>query len=246
MVLSNDQVEALKSSVLDKEDSDLSFFDNLPKRPSSNAVKDPKKRWPRGEVRYRFDSKLARNEQDKIRRNLRVLGSKLSGCIKFIEETSPTGIFVTNKNKGCYSQVGYIGREYTLNLQSRGCMSDGTIQHEFLHALGLYHHQSRSDRDQYIKIIEGNIENNRRSQFNKYGRNFINSYGLPYDYNSVMHYHDTAFGKKDRGRSRTTIQTLDGSYQDTIGQRGGASDGDIELVKRAYGCKEGYPTFFLL
>ena len=33
------------------------------------------------------------------------------------------------------------------------CDRTATVQHEFLHALGFFHEQSRSDRDDYVSII---------------------------------------------------------------------------------------------
>ena len=40
-----------------------------------------------------------------------------------------------------------------------GCLEVvGTTQHEFLHAYGIYHEQSRGDRDEYVYVNYTNIE----------------------------------------------------------------------------------------
>lgn len=56
---------------------------------------------------------------------------------------------------GCYSYVGFQGiREQTISLREVGCLSRGTVQHEFMHALGFYHEQARPDAKEHVKIQE--------------------------------------------------------------------------------------------
>lgn len=53
----------------------------------------------------------------------------------------------------CFSSVGNrrVGKQ-SLSIGTN-CDRIATIEHEFLHALGFWHEQSRSDRDDYVKIM---------------------------------------------------------------------------------------------
>lgn len=61
-------------------------------------------------------------------------------------------------NASCWSSVG--NRQEGLQQLSIGANCDriGTIQHEFLHALGFWHEQSRFDRDDYVSIMWDRIQ----------------------------------------------------------------------------------------
>lgn len=51
----------------------------------------------------------------------------------------------------CFSSVGDQQTGQILSLGS-GCDHKAVIEHELLHALGFYHEQSRTDRDDYVDI----------------------------------------------------------------------------------------------
>lgn len=86
----------------------------------------------------------------------------------------------------CYSFVGRTGNSQELSLANGCLLSRGIIIHEFLHALGVFHEQSRPDRDNFVRINFENIQDGREGNFRK--SSTINSLGVPYDRLSVMHY----------------------------------------------------------
>ena len=67
-------------------------------------------------------------------------------------------LFSIYTSSSCSSPVGYrSGRRNDISL-GRGCQYLGTTLHEIGHSIGLYHEQSRPDRDNYVRIIWNNIQ----------------------------------------------------------------------------------------
>lgn len=64
--------------------------------------------------------------------------------------------------KSCFSSVGnrWVGKQ-RLSIGTN-CDRIGTIEHEFLHALGFWHEQSRSDRDDYVQIMWDRISEGKK------------------------------------------------------------------------------------
>ncbi|CAG7825374.1 unnamed protein product, partial [Allacma fusca] len=123
--------------------------------------------------------------------------TKTSGCVLFQYWYSDLDVrdyvYINWEKKGCSSFVGKIGGKQLLNLEAPHCFSNrNIIVHELLHVLGFHHEQSRWDRDEYVGINWWNIEDGRDYNFDKY---YTVDYGVPYDYNSIMHYKANAFAK---------------------------------------------------
>ena len=74
-----------------------------------------------------------------------------------------------------------------ISFEAPGCISDGIIAHELMHALGFWHEQSRPDRDSYVRINWANVQSNQWHNFDKltFG---VDTLGSTYDYYSLMHY----------------------------------------------------------
>ena len=88
------------------------------------------------------------------------------------------------------------------------CHRVQTIEHEFLHSLGIDHTQSRSDRDEFITIIWNNIDGGYNNlNFEKQTSGW-STFELPYDYHSVMHYRGSNGNGKKEIKTKVNIRKL--------------------------------------
>ncbi|MBX3230583.1 MAG: hypothetical protein KIT84_00085 [Labilithrix sp.] len=107
------------------------------------------------------------------------------------------------------------------------CPTGATI-HEIGHAMGLFHEQTRHDRDEWVKIMWENIQPENRFNFEKHSLVVGADIG-PYDFQSIMHYGPRAFSSN----GKDTIVALDGTQ--FVEQRQGLSDGDLAGIRAMYG-----------
>ena len=104
---------------------------------------------------------------------------------------SPTNNTCQNDSKNS-SQVGMVGGSQNLNIVSwTGATAQWIIIHELLHALGIYHEQSRLDRDTYVEIFCANVQGGCLPPTNELFKANFSIEGVaygPYDFDSLMHY----------------------------------------------------------
>jgi hypothetical protein len=83
-----------------------------------------------------------------------------------------------------------------------GICDTGTILHEMGHALGLFHEQSRTDRNTYVNYMEANIDKPQHGNFDIYDSG-VDS-GL-YNYSSIMEYGPFDFSRDGVSPTLETI-----------------------------------------
>ncbi len=150
-----------------------------------------------------------------------------NSSLKFVERTTEKDyIEFTRVSDGCSSMVGRAGGKQPIHLSDL-CSTGNTI-HEIAHAMGLWHEQSREDRDKFVKIKWENIQDSQKHNFNQHITDGDDS-GV-YDYESIMHYHSKAFSKN----GLPTITFLDDSFDGIGANRVALSEGDKQALAKMY------------
>lgn len=176
-------------------------------------------RWPGGVIPYVIDAALP----DQGRVTSAITHWHQNTTIRLVPRTTEADYVRFVVGSGCSSYVGRIGGEQAISLHA--ACSTGNAIHEIGHAVGLWHEQSRQDRDNHVIIHSQNIESGYAHNFNKYGAGMDAG---AYDVGSIMHYPSTAFSVN----GQPTITKRDGSL--IAGQRNGLSSGDRLGVRILY------------
>jgi hypothetical protein len=200
-----------------------------------NAIPYPDYVWPNGILYYTiltdgYTSENIASIESAIAELVEL--TKVNGqlCVQILPRQSQADYVYVENYSGCSSYIGRIEGPQRLSLVN-GCFSQGTIMHEFLHAFGFFHEQTRYDRDDWVTINWSNIEPGYEDNFEMKTPDEIDLLGTPYDYGSVMHYDAYAFAIDE---SIPTIIPHDPNA--VIGNRVTMSALDIERVQIHYGC----------
>ena len=184
--------------------------------------------WPEGVVYYDF----APNCTNRLIQNAMAAMEELSDstCVQFLPADSSTTNYIRFKlSSGNNSYLGMKGGMQVINIYNDDNVY--IIMHEICHALGIYHEQNRSDRDEYIHINMGNVRKEVANNFTPVS----DGYNIgPFNYESIMLYPQYIYDLSFVYNVYTPVITrLDGL--DYIYNRGYLSQGDVKTVKAIYG-----------
>ncbi len=179
-------------------------------------------RWPNGVIPFRIDPSLP-NQQ---RVTDAIAHWQANTNVRFRLRTNESDFVTFRPAGGCSANVGKRGGEQFVNLGS-GCTTGNTI-HEIGHSAGLWHEQSRRDRNDFVTINFPNIQPDMVFNFDQHITDGDDVGG--YDYGSIMHYPRNAFA------INPNIDTITPKPNPNIpiGQRTGLSAGDIAAINAIY------------
>uniref|UniRef100_A0A182JFQ4 Metalloendopeptidase n=1 Tax=Anopheles atroparvus TaxID=41427 RepID=A0A182JFQ4_ANOAO len=153
-------------------------------------------KWPNATVPYVIKGNFTEPQLAILQAAMDQIAAQ--SCVRFIPRTTEL-IYVsfTNADEGCYAYVGRspFNQYNRVNLQTPECMTSlGTPVHEMLHTIGFFHEFTRDDRDEYVTIDINNLLPEYQdpdffeTNFGKVPPFVATTYGVKYNYGSVMHY----------------------------------------------------------
>ncbi len=179
-------------------------------------------RWPGAIVYYTIAADLP----NQVRVTDAIAHWQANTAIRFVKRTTQANYVTFQVGSGCSSSIGMVGGRQYINLAA-GCTTGNNI-HEIGHALGLFHEQTRTDRDTYVNILTQNIQAGYEHNFSKYNTRYSGTDFGALDFGSIMMYGSYSFSSNNQ----PTITKKDGSTYSI--QRTGLSTGDRTGIDTMY------------
>jgi hypothetical protein len=164
--------------------------------------------------------------------------------VRFIPRTSEVDYLTIQASTENSSFVGRQGGSQIVNIFNWETRS--IIIHELMHALGVFHEQSRPDRDQYIQVNTASIQPSALVQY------AVVPAAVPvgeFDFESVMLYNDCAFSTCCTPQAQcacsASCQTMTAlpayaAFQNVMGRATALSRGDVEGLRSRYGASTAW------
>ena len=194
--------------------------------------------WDKGVIWYVIDPNFSAAHQAVILQAMQDWENNVSG-VDFRQRVSTSVNQFISFVPTVDVNASHIGRANTngqaIYLGTANGPDLATAIHEIGHAMGLFHEQSRADRDNHISVVTTNIVPAKMHNFNTYLMNNYNGVDVgPFDFNSIMLYpsiiSDVNFA------NNITLPVLTRHDGTTWGRNTSISAGDAETASQIFGA----------
>ncbi len=194
----------------------------------SDGIVDRNWLWKNGIIPYKIGPWFSDAEETTIREAIQDLNANTNLNIITTWDVGQKRIVFKKRNGLDGLGNSRVGRNRVLRqrIRLKSGFDKKTIIHELLHAAGLWHEQSRRDRDSFVQINYQNIDASARHNFDIHDTDA--EIITPYDKNSIMHYHGFEFSNN---LQPTILDRLTGA---PIGQSLVLSPYDIDGINTVY------------
>ncbi|XP_075542431.1 tolloid-like protein 1 tolkin [Dermacentor variabilis] len=202
------------------------------------ATARPERLWDHAVIPYEIESNFSGDHRALFKQAMRHWENHT--CIKFVERGPEHQHYIvfTERPCGCCSFVGKRGNGAQAISIGKNCDKFGIVVHELGHVVGFWHEHTRPDRDQHVDIVTRNIMTGQEYNFNKLTDEEVNSLGLAYDFESIMHYARNTFSKSTHLDTILPQENATTRHRPEIGQRVRLSHGDISQTNKLYKCPQ--------
>lgn len=193
--------------------------------------------WPTvagvAQVPYTVDTSAGPSFVTVIQNAITSFNTTLAGIIQFVPATSQANTILIGAQDAplpsCsgVADIGMSGGQQNISLAGNGANCPvSVVLHEMGHAIGMYHEQVRSDRNNYLNVNFSAISRGSWTEYQQVQPSF--DVGL-YDFGSTMQYSRYLFV---RDATVPAFETLPAGI--TVQQEGPYSAGDVDAIKRLY------------